>query len=248
MKKTFLLGTFVLLVIAGSLYGATLDSRIEASAMKTYVFKTYLKGDDIHVNSKDGVVTLTGTVEYEFHKSLAADTVEDLPGVKSVDNRLTVKGAVPAKDSDAWILMNVKTMLLFHRNVSATGTEVIVKDGKVTLRGEAGSEAERQLAAEYANDVEGVKDVANEMTVAKTAKTEHRTMGEFIDDSSIYSQIKMALTFHKGASPFKAHIHVIKGVVTVTGDASSAAQKDLVTKRIEDIHGVVKIHNQMVIK
>ena len=68
-------------------------TRIESSAKKSYVFKNYLKDDDIKIQSKDGAVTLTGTVSEESHKSLARETVAGLPGVKSVDNRLEVKGA-----------------------------------------------------------------------------------------------------------------------------------------------------------
>ena len=63
-----------------------MDNRIESSAKNSYVFKTYLQADDIKVQSEDGTVTLTGTVSEESHKSLAEETVADLPGVKSVDN------------------------------------------------------------------------------------------------------------------------------------------------------------------
>ena len=62
------------------------------------MFKTYLKGDDIKIESKDGVVTLTGSVSEESHKSLAQETVASLPGVKSVDNRLEVKGERPLRN------------------------------------------------------------------------------------------------------------------------------------------------------
>ena len=79
------------------------------------------------IRSKDGVVTLTGTVAEESHKALARETVASLPGVKSVDNKLEVKGEVPAVYSDAWLITKVKSTLLFHRNVSATGTEVFAE-------------------------------------------------------------------------------------------------------------------------
>ena len=155
-----------LLVLSVPVHASKMDHRIESSAKKSYVFKTYLKGDDIKIQSKDGAVTLTGTVSEESHKSLAQETVAGLPGVKSVDNRLEVKGTPPAENSDAWITTKVKTMLLFHRNVSAM-TEVNTKDGIVTLQGKATSQAQKDLTTEYAKDVEGVKDVKNEMTVGK---------------------------------------------------------------------------------
>src|SRR5580704_8871577 len=88
---------------------ADTDSRIESSAAKTYVFKTYLKDDSIKTQSRDGIVTLTGTVADVSHKSLAENTVASLPGVRSVDNQLMVSGDQPAEHSDAWITTKVKT-------------------------------------------------------------------------------------------------------------------------------------------
>jgi osmotically-inducible protein OsmY len=128
---------------------------------------SYLQNDDIRIKSKDGAVTLMGIVLDESHKSLAQETVAGLPGVKSVDNRLEIKSEITGKNSDAWITTKVKTMLLFHRKVSASTTNVDVRDGIVTLGGDAGSLAQKDLTAEYAKDVEGVKDVKNEMNVAK---------------------------------------------------------------------------------
>src|SRR5437588_13105403 len=128
MKKTsankgqtlFTLVAGALLLTSIELRADQTDNRIEASAKKSYVFKTYLKDDSIVTESKNGAVTLTGTVAEGSHKSLAQDTVEGLPGVKSVDNQLKVKGEMPAAHSDGWLSTKVKSTLLFHRNVSAT--------------------------------------------------------------------------------------------------------------------------------
>src|SRR5579863_4948739 len=140
--------TASLLMTSAIVRASETDDRIESSAKKSYVFKTYLKDDAITTVSKNGAVTLTGTVLDSSHKSLAQDTVEGLPGVKAVDNQLLVKGEAPAEHSDAWIGWKVKSALLFHRNVSATGTTVSVKDGVVTLQGEASSLAQKDLTAE----------------------------------------------------------------------------------------------------
>jgi osmotically-inducible protein OsmY len=138
-----------LLAISVPVHASDLDDSIESSAQKSHVFKTYLKDDNIKVDSKDGVVTLTGTVSEESHKSLAENTVEGLPGVKSVDNRLEVKGERPAEFSDAWIKAKVTSTLLFHRSVSGIKTDIDVKDGVVTLRGKADNQAQKELTAEY---------------------------------------------------------------------------------------------------
>src|SRR5476651_2796589 len=172
-----------MLITSSPLRAADTDSRIESSAAKSYTFKTYLKDDSIKTVSKDGVVTLTGTVAEESHKSLAENTVASLPGVKSVDNQLTIKGEQPAEHSDAWITTKVKSTLLFHRNVSATGTTVYTKDGIVTLQGEASSLAQKELTTEYASDIDNVISVKNEMTIAKTPAKPGETTGDKIDDA-----------------------------------------------------------------
>ena len=234
-----------LLALSVPVQASKMDSRIESSAKQSYVFKNYLKGDDIKIESKDGVVTLTGTVANNHHKSLAQETVAGLPDVKSVDNKLAVKGAAPAENSDAWLTAKVKTILLFHRSVSAM-TEVNTKDGIVTLQGEATSQAQKDLATEYAKDVDGVKDVKNEMTVGKTAKKTQTTGGK-IDDASITAQVKMTLLYHRSTSALNTSVTTKRGVVTLTGKAKNAAEKDLATKYANDVNGVKSVKNRMTI-
>jgi len=237
-----------LLVASVPVQASTMDDSIALSAKKSYVFITYLQGDDIKIHSKDGVVSLTGTVSEESHKSLAQETVAGLPGVKSVDNRIEVKGVPPTIYSDAWVRDKVKATLLFHPSVSAGNTEVDFKDGVVTLRGNADSQAQKDLTTEYAKDVEGVKEVINEMTVSKTLKETPRTTGERIDDASITAQVKMALLFHRSTSALHTTVETMLGVVTVGGKAKNAAEKDLVTKLANDVAGVSSVKNQMAIE
>jgi hyperosmotically inducible protein len=242
-----LAATSALLVTSASLRASETDDRIESSAKKSHVFKTYLKDDSIKTESRNGAVTLTGTVAEASHKSLAEDTVEGLPGVKSVDNQLTVKGETPAEHSDSWISLKVKSALLFHRNVSATGTTVYVKDGIVTLQGEASSLASKELTAEYAKDVDNVKEVKNDMTVAKSPAKPDETVGEKIDDASITAQVKSSLLSHRSTSALKTKVETTDGVVTVSGIAKNAAEKTLVTKLATDINGVTSVINNMTI-
>ena len=229
------------------LHAADTDSRIESSAAKSYTFKTYLKDDSIKVDSKDGVVTLTGTVADASHKSMAENTVASLPGVTSVDDQLKISGEQPAEHSDAWITTKVKTALLFHRNVNATGTTVYTKDGIVTLQGEASSLAQKELTTEYAKDIDNVKSVNNEMTIAKTPATAVETTGDKIDDASITAQVKSSLMSHSSTSAIHTTVSTTDGVVTLTGIAKNDAEKSLVTKLATDINGVTSVINNMTI-
>jgi len=223
------------------------DSKIETSAKESYVFKTYLKNDNIKIQSKDGIVTLTGEVLEESHVSMAQETVAGLPGVKRIDNKLQVKGMIPAKNSDAWLITKVRSTLLFHRSVSASTTEVDVINGIVMLKGTAETQAQKDLTAEYAKDVEGVKEVRNEIKVAKSAK-KPETVGEKIDDASITAQVKMTLLYHRSTSAISTNVETNQGVVTLRGKAKNASEIALATKLANDVNGVNSVKNRMTIE
>jgi osmotically-inducible protein OsmY len=239
-----MLATAALLLFSVPVQASKADNRIEATARQSYIFKAFLQGDDIKIESRNGDVTLTGVVADNFNKSLAQETIGSIAGVKSVDNRLELKGASPTANSDAWIRNKVKTTLLFHRSVSADKTTIDVKDGIVILQGEAASGAQKDLTTEYARDVEGVKGVNNEMTLSMTANKK-QTVGEKIDDASITAQVKMTLLYHRSTSGLKTSVTTKKRVVTLTGKAKNAAEKDLAAKFANDVNGVKSVKNKI---
>ncbi len=236
-----------LLASSAPLRASETDDRIETSFKKTYVYKTYLKDEHIKISSKDGAVTLSGDVYNETHKPMAQNTAEALPGVTSVDNRITVVGDQPAESSDTWISMKVKAALLYRRNVSGTKTEVYVKDGVVTLKGVAANQAQKDLTTEYAKDIDGVKGVQNEIVVSASLETRGETSGEKIDDASITAQVKGSLLAHRSTSMLSTKVTTNDGVVTVSGQARNEAEKALVTKLVTDINGVQSVVNNMTI-
>lgn len=236
-----------MLLSQSPLRASEMDGKIEAAAKSSYVFKTFLIDDAIKTESKDGAVTLTGTVHEDSHKQLAQDTVAALPGVLSVNNQIEVKESPPA-NSDTWLYLKVKGALAYHRSVSAYNTKVELKEGVVTLTGEAASQAQKDLTTEYARDVDGIKDVKNEMTVASATAKPKETWAELIDDASITAQVRMALLTHRSTSAFKTTVTTAEGVVTVGGAAKNTAEKELVTKLVTDINGVKSVMNNMVVE
>jgi osmotically-inducible protein OsmY len=236
-----------LLMTSMSVQASKMDDRIISSAKESYVLKTYLKGYDIKVQSMDGAVILTGMVSGNFDRSLIQATLAGIDGVTSVDNRLEIKGDIPTANSDAWLSDKVKGALLFHRSVSASATNVDVKDSIVTLRGDAVSQAQKELTTEYTKDVEGVKGVNNQMVVVKTSKNS-RTVDEKIDDASITAQVNMTLLYHRSTSALNIMVETNRGVVTLKGKAGNTAELDLVTKLAVDVNGVKSVNNRMSIE
>jgi len=244
-----LLVTFLFYSLSVSLiFASKISDKIESSAKSSYVYITYLKDDNIKISViDDSIVNLTGTVSEWSYLALAEETISGLPGVKKVNNNLTIQGEKPAEYSDAWISMRIKSVLLFHRNVSAANTDISVNEGVVTLNGIASTEAQKELTREYAIDVDGVKSVNNSITVDKNTKTIFEKIGDNIDDASITAQVRMALLLHRSTNVLKTKVATEKGIVTVQGNAKNGAEKDLVGKLVNNVKGVKGLKNKLTI-
>ena len=103
----------------------------------------------------------------------------------------------------------------------------------------------RRIDGECLEDIEGVKGLKNEMTVAATATPPSQSLSDRIDDASITAQVRMGLWSHRSTNGLKVVIVTTEGDVAVAGVASSQAEKDLVTKLVTDVIGVKSMTNSM---
>jgi len=220
------------------------DRKIEDAATSSYNYRTVLD-NRVTVKAADGIVTLTGTVQDQGDKDLAADTVENLPSVVSVNNQIAVQATYP-EHSDAWMAFKIRCLLLVKANVSALNTTVVVTNGRVILSGTADNLAQKELTAAYAKDIDGVKSVDNQIVV-KNLPAGTPAGDYYMDDASITTQVKYALLTYKSTSALRTKVTTINGVVHVSGDAHSAAEKSLVSKLAMDVRGVKSVTNDMTV-
>lgn len=76
---------------SGSAGRAIDDSVITTKAKSALLADTTVKGTDIDVETDRGIVTLSGMVDNERQRDRAASIVRGIDGVKSVENKMTVK-------------------------------------------------------------------------------------------------------------------------------------------------------------
>lgn len=163
-RRIFILACSCLVLFSSALQAdPSTDRKIEEAARSSYNFRAVLQ-KQIEVKCEDGIVTLTGSVFDRDQKTLAEETVRGLPGVIGVNNEITLSSPGHER-ADGWIALKIRSILLLRANVSAAHTDVAVHDGTVTLTGTAETEAQKELTAAYARDVEGVKAVENRIQV-----------------------------------------------------------------------------------
>ncbi|MBZ5552269.1 MAG: BON domain-containing protein [Acidobacteriia bacterium] len=125
----------------------------------------------------DGRVTLRGEAVKPATKSEAEAGVKKIEGVRTVDNRIEV---LPLSSIDDRLriavyraVFNYDSPLFTQYAIQAVPPiHIIVKNGRVTLKGVVGREMDGQLAYTAARSVSGVFEVTNELKVEESPAKE----------------------------------------------------------------------------
>jgi len=115
---------------------------------------------DLNVVVHDGHVQVTGSVAALEEVDAIDRIVHGVVGVRTVDNRLTVR---PSTRSDLAITQEVRTLLDKFPALRWPAVDVSVKEGRVTLSGQASEAMGRAEAERQARKVAGVTGVENQI-------------------------------------------------------------------------------------
>ncbi|MCZ4060212.1 molecular chaperone OsmY [Pantoea sp. LMR881] len=147
------------------------DSNVTAKAKAALVDDEAIKSTDISVETKQGVVTLSGFVTSQDQAEKAVAVVEKVEGVKSVSDKLHVRDSSTNSQSlkgyagDAATTSEIKAKLLADDIVPSRNVKVETTDGVVQLSGTVANKAQSDRAESIAKAIEGVKSVKNDLTV-----------------------------------------------------------------------------------
>ncbi|MFI5232938.1 MAG: BON domain-containing protein [Gemmatimonadales bacterium] len=123
---------------------------------------------EIGVAAKDGVVTLTGTVDSFAQKLAAERAAKAVLGVRAVAEELVVKLPFSSTRTDTEIAHAAVNALKWNTEVPADRLSVVVEGGWVTLSGEVDHQFQRSTADEVVRCLTGVTGMSNAITVKFT--------------------------------------------------------------------------------
>jgi len=167
----------------------------------------------LDVNTRHGIVTLSGSVNDILAQRRAVQIAESVRGVLGVIDRITV---TPEFRPDENIRKDILTALLNDPATESYPVSVSVQNAVVTLTGTVGSQTESRLAQQVAESVKGVKNIHNDLVFNYAVQ---RT------DEEIAADIQAVLHWDIWVTGYPIQAGVQNGHVTLTGTVGSVVEK-----------------------
>lgn len=178
MKHVFAMTTGPLLGVALlALVGCASSSMVSKNTQHTdsgvtSVIEASLEANDkvkarqVEVQTREGIVYLTGVVDTEEARREAGRVAWRTEGVRGLNNDLTVgERTVGSWVDDVMISSRVKSKLIGSSDVKSGDIDVSSSQGVVTLIGRVSTQAIKTEAERIARTVKGVTNVNNELLV-----------------------------------------------------------------------------------
>jgi hyperosmotically inducible protein len=145
---------------------------------------------------------------------------------------------------DAAVTAKVKAALTDNEEVKARQVDVESYRGVVQLNGFVESADAKSAATRVASNVEGVREVRNNLSVREP----ERTAGEVVDDGMVTAKVKAALIADPVTKAGQINVDTNGGIVQLSGFVDSSAEKSKATEVARTVEGVRDVQNQLDIK
>lgn len=137
------------------------DAEIAEAVLNALKWHTSVQEEKIKIKVENGNVTLEGEVEWEYQRINAKTAIENLTGVRSVFNLISIKPKISASDIEQ------KISSAYHRSATIDSAKITadVIGSRVTLRGLVRSLTEKEDAEVAAWNAPGVTSVTSKIEI-----------------------------------------------------------------------------------
>lgn len=215
------------------------DEQIKKDVVDQLFWDDRINAADIQVEVAEGTVKLTGSVPTYYALEAATANAWDINDVSRVKNDLTVEfpelGETPP---DEVIRNNIKDTLSWTPGIDASGIDVAVKKGWVTLEGSVKSYWRKNLIDIMVSPLRGIVGITNKIKIVPTEKH---------SDEAIAENITRSLERKAGINVDAVDIKVKHGEVTLSGKVPSWSAYVSVYDSAKYTPGVIDIKDDIFI-
>lgn len=212
------------------------DTEIQQDVIRELSWDTRLVPAEVGVVVKQGVVTLSGTVDSWAKLRAAAEVAHRVCGVLDVANDLTVTLPSDALKTDAEIARVVRHAIEWDTLVPHEMIRTTVSHGHVTLDGQVPYWSQRFDAEHAIERLTGVKRVINRIEVAPI---------DNVDVTATKKAVEKALERHAEREAGRIDIRAVGGQLNVTGTVHSWQEKEAVLGAVRGTRGVKSVTDHL---
>ena len=237
------------------------DAGITTQVKAAFALSKQISAYEIGVETKDGVVTLTGKAPSEIDRELAGNVAKDTTGVKQVNNHIRVEPGLKPSDAslresarvtDLEIHAYLRERLAASEFLSGNEINVGVKDRVVTLTGRTQTPQQKAGVEQLARSLPNVANVVNQLNVTNPGAAQAGTPGlseRESKDQELASQVLFALFNERENFTNVGTIKVESrnGAVTLSGAVYSRAERALAERVARGVKGVSSASNRLTV-
>ena len=214
------------------------NAEIQKDVQDAIKWEPLLNAAEIGVTVKDGVVTLTGTVDSYSKKMEAEDAAKKVEGVKAVVEKIEIKfNNAWTKKDDNEIATEVVNALKWNWQIPVDKIKAKVEKGWVTLSGELEWNYQKEAAKNAIKYLLGVTGVGNNITIK--SETQDR-----VEKMDIESALRRNWSINDRNITVKTSGHK----ATLTGTVDSWYEKDEAARIAWNAPGVWSVENELVVQ
>lgn len=211
-----------------------LDLKLRDAVLAQLEWDPAVDASGIGVTTHEGAVTLTGTINTYAGKLAAERAAKQVRGVRAVANNLEVK--LIAGRTDADIAADAATILRLHSEIP-TEVQATVHHGQLRLTGAVPWYYLYLEAEQMVRHISGVKQVINDITIAKPAA-----------GRDLHKRIAQALHRNASLDVNRITVTVRDHVAHLSGTASTWHQRQAAERAAYDAPGITIVDNQIVVE
>jgi osmotically-inducible protein OsmY len=213
------------------------DSQLQHDVIEELKWEPSVHANEIGVEAKDGVVTLSGEVHNFAEKWNAERAAQRVSGVNALAVAMTLKSQGTGGRTDADIARSAEQVLGWSTSVPEGAIKVMVENGFITLKGSVGWQYQRLAAAASVRFLMGVTGVSDLITIKPT-----------ISMSAVKDDIDVALKRAAIADAKKIHVTVSGSDITLSGKVQSWAERETAINAAWATPGVQHVHDKMALE
>lgn len=203
------------------------DAQLKKDVLEELKWEPSVRAEDIGVEVKDGIVTLSGHVDTYGEKWNAERATQRVAGIQGVAVDMGVNLPFSHKRTDADLAQSVKNTLQWTAYLPKDSIKIMVENGYVTLSGAVDWDYQRKSAHNAVCFMFGVTGVSNQISV------KHNESSKVIK-----TEIENVLKRREQAKENHINVDVIGHDVTLSGSAPNWWERELVLGSVWGTAGV----------